>query len=399
MAKTFIKLSRPSIRKLSAGERIMEHGICFERLANGDGLYSVNVMVDRKRIHRTVGRESEGTTRTTAEEYIAKLRRDTRDGRLNLPKRRKVPLSLAAAVPQYVERLEQEGGKDIGKKRKRLEHHVVPFLGDRSLADISTFDIERYKKHRLAQPIGTRKIFGKGEMAPLSKPATVNRELAALSHLLNKAVEWGWLDRSQAKIRRLKEDTPRLTYLTAEQAESLLEAAKRDQNPQIYPFVMIGLRTGMRKSEILGIRREHIDFASRNIHIPKAKAGARNQPISGDLADFLASYVSDLPPGCPWLFPSLAAATGHTTDIRKAFVRSVLAAGLDPKAVVRHTLRHTAITHLVQAGVDLPTVKRISGHKTLVMVERYAHQSGNHIAAALDRLDERLNMPGKQNAL
>ncbi|WP_202944828.1 tyrosine-type recombinase/integrase [Nitrosospira multiformis] len=31
---------------------------------------------------------------------------------------------------------------------------------------------------------------------------------------------------------------------------------------------------------------------------------------------------------------------------------------------MRHTLRHTAITHLVQAGVDLPTVKRISGHKT-----------------------------------
>ncbi len=35
----------------------------------------------------------------------------------------------------------------------------------------------------------------------------------------------------------------------------------------------------------------------------------------------------------------------------------------DIKQVVRHTLRHTAITHLVQAGVDLPTVKRISGHK------------------------------------
>jgi site-specific recombinase XerD len=62
---------------------------------------------------------------------------------------------------------------------------------------------------------------------------------------------------------------------------------------------------------------------------------------------------------------------------------------LDPKQVVRHTLRHTAITHLVQAGVDLPTVKRISGHKTLAMVERYAHQSGTHIADALKKLDDR----------
>src|SRR6266487_509158 len=60
--------------------------------------------------------------------------------------------------------------------------------------------------------------------------------------------------------------------------------------------------------------------------------------------------------------------------------------------VVRHTLRHTAITHLVQAGVDLPTVKRISGHKTLAMVERYAHQSGTHIAAAMEKLDARYNV-------
>ena len=38
-------------------------------------------------------------------------------------------------------------------------------------------------------------------------------------------------------------------------------------------------------------------------------------------------------------------------------MRCVKRAGLDPTQVVRHTLRHTAITHLVQAGVDLPTVK------------------------------------------
>ena len=41
-------------------------------------------------------------------------------------------------------------------------------------------------------------------------------------------------------------------------------------------------------------------------------------------------------------------------EIGKPFRRIVKAAGLDPALVVRHTLRHTAITHLVQAGVDLP---------------------------------------------
>jgi site-specific recombinase XerD len=66
-----------------------------------------------------------------------------------------------------------------------------------------------------------------------------------------------------------------------------------------------------------------------------------------------------LPQGTPWLFPSIAAKEGHTIDIRKPFCRVAAAAGLNPKDVVRHAFRHTAIIHLAQAGVDLPTVKRI----------------------------------------
>jgi len=389
MAKNFAKLTRIAMRRLTPGGAITEHGISFERLANGDGLFTVNVMVDRQRIHRSIGRESEGVTRTTAESFIAKARHDARDGRLNLPKRRKVALSVAAAAPLYIERLRQEGGRDIEMKRKRLEQHVMPFFGEQPLSRIASYDIERYKKHRLAEPINTRKRMTAGEAAPLTKPATVNRELAALSHLLSKAHEWGWMDRATVRIQRLKEDPGRIAYLTTEQAEALIGAAKGDQNAQIYAFILIGLHTSMRKSEILSIRRADLDLSNRTINIPKAKAGARQQPISEAVAELLRTMLETLPPGTPWLFPSVASRSGHTQDVRKAFMRCVVAAGLDPTRVVRHTLRHTAITHLVQAGVDLPTVKRISGHKTLAMVERYAHQSGAHIAQAMDKLNSR----------
>ena len=67
----------------------------------------------------------------------------------------------------------------------------------------------------------------------------------------------------------------------------------------------------------------------------------------------------------------------------------VQSAGLDPEQITPHILRHTAITHLVQAGIDLPTVQRISGHKTLSMVARYSHQNGEHIQAAMDVLEKR----------
>lgn len=233
MVRSFAKLSRTQLRSLRPGEHCTERGITFERLANGDGLFSVNVMVDGRRIHRSLGRESEGVTRTTAEEFIAKVRREAREGQLNLPTKRKLPLTLYAATPLYLERLRQEGGKEIERKGGRLQQWLIPFLGDIQIGQITSFDIKRYKKHRLGQPIQTRKTLAPGQTPPRTRPATINRELATLSHLLNKAVEWGWVERPPPKVRKLKEDDGRIVYLTAAQAESLLEAAKEDQNRQI----------------------------------------------------------------------------------------------------------------------------------------------------------------------
>ena len=62
-------------------------------------------------------------------------------------------------------------------------------------------------------------------------------------------------------------------------------------------------------------------------------------------------------------------------------------AKLDPAKVTPHILRHTAITGLVKAGVDLPTIQRISGHKTLAMVLRYTQLTDGHIDQQVSKLD------------
>lgn len=69
------------------------------------------------------------------------------------------------------------------------------------------------------------------------------------------------------------------------------------------------------------------------------------------------------------------------------FRRAVKRAELDPARLTPHILRHTAITALVKAGVDLPTVQRISGHKTLAMVLRYTHLTDEHVDQALSKLE------------
>ncbi|MFH1027576.1 MAG: site-specific integrase, partial [Pseudomonadota bacterium] len=221
-----------------------------------------------------------------------------------------------------------------------------------------------------------------------AKPATINRELTVLSHIFTKAEEWKWIDHRPVKIKRQKVEESRLIYLTSDQAHSLVQAATHDQNPYVYPFIVIGLETGMRKMEILKMKREDIDTAKRVVFIPKAKAGMREQPITSGLADYMNRYIESLNDDSEWLFPCSTSKTGHVVAIEKAFRRVVADAGLS-SAVCRHTLRHTAITHLVQSGVDLPTVARISGHRTLAMVAKYAHANGEHIQAATDKLEKR----------
>src|SRR5206468_3510664 len=99
-----------------------------------------------------------------------------------------------------------------------------------------------------------------------------------------------------------------------------------------------------------------------------------------------------------WLFPSHASESGHTEDLGRPWRRIIQAAGLAHRAITPHTLRHTAITHLVQAGVDLPTVQRVSGHKSFEMVRRYAHQNAEHVQKALTKLDQRLSSSTAQVA-
>ena len=110
MPLRFARLDRPSIRRLKPGEKITEQGITVERLANGDIRYTVNVMVDGERIHRVIGRDSDGVTRRQAEEFIENKRTEAREGRLSLPKGRKLALSFAGATDIYLKKLKEVGG-------------------------------------------------------------------------------------------------------------------------------------------------------------------------------------------------------------------------------------------------------------------------------------------------
>jgi integrase len=377
MVLRFAALDRPSIRRLKPGEKITEHGITAERLADGDLRHSVNVMVDGKRIHRVVGKASDGVTRTQCEDFIEKVRTEARTDRLSLPKGRKLALTFGAAADDYVKRLEEGAGKNIVIKRRQVRMYLKPFFGAMRLDAMAGFTVDRYKKKRIDAGAAN---------------ATINRELATLSHLLSMAIEWKWLDRRPCRVQMLEENPGRIIALSDDQCGALMRAGVESADAFCWLFVAFGLNTAMRHSEILAARFDKIDFDKLRLFVPDAKSGQRAQPITPELAEMLRVEREMRDDRAGWIFPSLHkdSRTGHRARMDSAFRGAVMRAGLDPELVTPHVMRHTAITALVQAGVDLPTIQKISGHKTLAMVLRYAHVHGQHIDRAIEAIGRTL---------
>jgi integrase len=377
MALKFARLTRPAVRSLVPGQRISEHGITASRHSSGDVRYSINIMVDGERIHRVIGRESDGVTREQAERAIEALRTQARESRLNLPKGRKLHRSFSEAAEDYLTRLDETDGKDLANKRRHLRQQLIPELGRERLDKITEFRLKQFRKKRSDQG---------------ASAATINREMATFSHLMRQASSkaWRWISKEDVpEIPKEKEQRKKIRVLSADQRKRLLEAAIADQDPRAWLFVMFGLNCAMRHGEIVSRRYDECDLEHNRIWINKAKAGEREQPITPALRDALKRQrdMEDDPNG--WIFPAVRSDTKleHRPDMQRAFARIVERAGLDPKQCTPHVMRHTAITQLVKAKADIPTIQKISGHKTPAMVLHYVHVHGEHIDDAISALD------------
>ena len=295
-------------------------------------------------------------------------------------------LTLRRASADYVDKLEDTGGKSLVAKCRQLSLYLDAFFDDQRFDTISSFTVDRYKKKRLDAG---------------AKNGTVNRELATLSHLFGKAVEWKWVKARPCKIELLDEEPGRIVTLTNSETNALLKAAIADEDAYCWLFVVFGLNTAMRHSEILRTRFDQLDLDNHRLHIPRAKAGQREQPITPELANVLREERDQRDDPDGWIFPSPrlnASLTSHRYRMDKPFRRAVIAAGLDPDEVTPHTMHHTAITNLVTAGVDLPTIQRISGHKTLAMVLRYTHVHDPHIDQAIRAIGRGLPEPSENKS-
>jgi integrase len=222
------------------------------------------------------------------------------------------------------------------------------------------------------------------------RPDTVNFELKVLTSVFNLAIKWGYLKVNPTKgVARFKVTRSRpVRFLTEEECRRFLAACPED----FYPIYFTYLNTGMRKTELLYLEWEDIDFRRRKIKIRQKddwqpKSSEREIPINGQLLELLKNLKASNDQGlCSrWAFPH-ADGGRLRTKLREKMIEIAEQAGIENLTKL-HTLRHTFASHLVMKGVDLPTVKKLMGHADIQTTMIYAHLAPDHLAEAVDRLE------------
>jgi integrase len=204
----------------------------------------------------------------------------------------------------------------------------------------------------------------KAELADKA-PATVNHRGRLLRRLCNLAhQEWGWTPEPLGKRIRLLPETPRETFLTSRQVEALAKAAGGDAGR----LIRVAAYTGIRHGHLLRLTAE--DVRGGFIALDRSGKTQRRQMIP--VHPRIAKTVKQLPlPVSEW-------------DLRVAWTRARKECGLEH--VRWHDLRHTCASWLVQAGVDITTVRDLLGHSSTAVTNRYAHLAAEHLRQAISKL-------------
>ena len=208
-------------------------------------------------------------------------------------------------------------------------------------------------------------------------PATVIRELSYFSSIINHARrEWGiHINNPVALVAKPKSTQGRTRIMDTTETNALFEALRPVGRKSIWmlPLVRLALETAMRRSELLGLRWDHIDLERRTIFLQLTKNGtSRTVPLSTHAIQILTEI--------PRMIDGRVFPITHEV-VSQAFNRARKQAVVED--IRFHDLRHMAITRLAEKLPNLIELSAVSGHKSLAMLKRYYHPNPEQLAEKL----------------
>jgi integrase len=334
-----------------------------------------------------------------ADNYLTTVRQEVREG-LHTPASKSI--TVAEAAEDWINFVGGEGRErsTIDQYRQHVRHHIVPRLGGERLARLTSPGINAFRDELIKgmSRAMAKKVLGslKAILKDAKRRGNVAQNVAADVSITTQG-------RTKPKLE-IGRDIPTRTEI-----QRIIDAAGSGRGRAL---LMTAALTGMRASELRGLRWADVDLSKRQIHVrqradryrkighPKSAAGARTIPIGDMVVNTLHQWRLQCPKGLENLvFPTGAGTIqNHANIVQRILDPAQVAAGVvDGEGTAKygmHALRHFyaswCINRKADGGLELPpkTVQTRLGHASIVMtLDRYghlfpAHDDGTELAAA-----------------
>jgi len=252
-----------------------------------------------------------------------------------------------------------------------MRRFIRPRLGNRKLLELRPFDVA--KLHADLQ----------------DTPYNANRVLGLLRAMLNCAERWEMIPRGANPAAHIKPfpEKKRERYLTQDELEGLMAVlADGEADGSIDPYIAAAIRllifTGCRLGEILALEWTSVDLTKGRFVFEKHKTdqyGTKIIPLNTPAHDLLASLSRQ--DGNPYVIVGEVPGK-HLVNLQKPWGRIRALAGLDDVRI--HDLRHSFASFAVGAGLSLPIIGGLLGHKSVQTTARYAHLAHDPLKQASD---------------
>ena len=337
----------------------------------GEGLW---VVVGQARIE---GRSRRIVVARHGEMELAQARRRARDmlGRIragenpadDIQKERATP-TFRAFADEYLRRCEPHW-KPSGRKtvRNYVKSRILPTFGRLPLDRIGPEDMAAWF-----------------DAASKDRPGAANRAFEILRSMMFRAEEWGLRERGANPCLGITKN-PRNNIARFLDADELARLGRAlDIYEARWPEAVAAIRllalTGCRRSEVLNLRWRNIGGDATNL--PDSKTGPRAVPLGEAARAHIAALPGTRDPDT-FLFPHLAEGRGA---YRLATCWRSVCANAALGRLRLHDLRHTAASHAIMSGENLPLVGRLLGHRRHRTTAGYAHLADAHLVEAAEHV-------------
>lgn len=260
---------------------------------------------------------------------------------------------------------------------------------DEPVEQLATADIRSFIRFRRSQN-------------PKLQNSSINKDITYISKLFSSASEYfrELEDWSSPKLPWETESTKRKDrVIYEEEAQKLLDylrdpnlhKGEKPDSPQVRgnyaDLFELCMATAARWGEISQIQWDHVNLPAGELVLPK-EITKTNEPRTIPLNSRAKQILASRPRTSKYVFPRRdgLAPMRYYYDYLAAICRKIgLPFGRDRGFVLHHT-RHTSITRLLEAGVDIATVQLISGHSDRTVAMNYAHSSKARTREAVEKL-------------